>query len=281
MSLSARSNRTIMNIFTSFMLAPMALIATGGFSTAIAGQNIPVIAAASDLQFALEEVAAQFKADTGRKVRLSFGASGELVRQLQHGAPFEMFMSADEGYVQKPADADLTLNGRSGTMYAEGRIVLFAPKGSALKVDAELNDLRAALADGRIQRFQYFARQNVCLYQIISRLLFCRLLCRLDYYTVGRIKDLRTHTFKGTRTFSSIPHHLESYCRKLVTARIGKVAYGTRNRVRAATEATSRAKRETKRPILYFRQATDSGGVGVEILRRELSSRSQTLWLLS
>ena len=38
-------------------------------------------------------------------------------------------------------------------MYAEGRVVLFAPKGSALKVDAELNDLRAALADGRIQRF--------------------------------------------------------------------------------------------------------------------------------
>jgi molybdate transport system substrate-binding protein len=136
-----------------FRLAPTALVVSGGFSTAIAGQNIPVIAAASDLQFALEEVAAQFKADTRRKVRLSFGASGELVRQLQHGAPFEMFMSADEGYVQKLADADLTLNGGSGTMYAEGRIVLFAPKGSALKVDAKLDDLRAALADGRIQRF--------------------------------------------------------------------------------------------------------------------------------
>ena len=131
----------------------MALVATGGFSTTIAAQDIPVIAAAADLQFALEEVAAQFKADTGREVRLSFGASGKLAWQLQNGASFEMFMSADEGFVQKLADAGLTLNGGSGTMYAEGRIVLFAPKGSALKVDSKLNGLRAALADGRIQRF--------------------------------------------------------------------------------------------------------------------------------
>jgi ABC-type molybdate transport system substrate-binding protein len=40
-----------------------------------------------------------------------------------------------------------------GTLYAEGRIVLFAPTGSALKPDAQFSDLRAALADGRIQRF--------------------------------------------------------------------------------------------------------------------------------
>jgi molybdate transport system substrate-binding protein len=142
-----------MNILTLFMLAPMALVANGGFSTTIAAQDVPVIAAAADLQFALKEIAAQFQTDTGREVRLSFGASGELAGQLQRGAPFEMFMSADEGFVQKLADASLTLNGGSGAMYAEGRIVLFAPKGSALKVDAKLDGLRAALANGRIQRF--------------------------------------------------------------------------------------------------------------------------------
>jgi molybdate transport system substrate-binding protein len=79
-----------MNILTLFMLAPMALVASGGFSTTIAAQNIPIIAAAADLQFALKEVAAQFKADTGHEVRLSFGASGKLAWQLQRGAPFEM-----------------------------------------------------------------------------------------------------------------------------------------------------------------------------------------------
>lgn len=111
----------------------------------------PVVAAASDLQFALEEIAAKFRTDTGGDVRLNFGSSGNFTRQLQQGAPFEMFLSADEGFVYQLADAGKTVD--RGVQYAEGRIVLFAPKGSALKVDAKLDDLRAALADGRIQRF--------------------------------------------------------------------------------------------------------------------------------
>jgi molybdate transport system substrate-binding protein len=57
----------------------------------------------------------------------------------------------DEGFVFQLADAGKTLD--RGTLYAEGRIVLFAPMGSALKVDPKLDDLRAALAEGRIQHF--------------------------------------------------------------------------------------------------------------------------------
>jgi molybdate transport system substrate-binding protein len=114
-------------------------------------QPAPAIAAASDLQFALEQVAAKFRADTGKEVRLAFGSSGNFTRQLQQGAPFEMFLSADEGFVFQLADAGKTLD--RGALYAEGRIVLFAPKGSTLRPDADFADLRAALADGRLQRF--------------------------------------------------------------------------------------------------------------------------------
>src|SRR5437762_3145654 len=60
-------------------------------------------------------------------------------------------LSADEGFVFRLADAGKTLD--RGTLYAEGRIVLFAPKGSPLKPDGNFADLRAALQDGRIQRF--------------------------------------------------------------------------------------------------------------------------------
>ena len=126
-------------------------LATVAGTSPLLAQNPPAIAAASDLQFALEEVAAKFLADTNRRVRLIFGSSGNFTTQLLHGAPFEMFMSADEGFVFKLADAGRTLD--RGTLYAEGRIVLFAPKGSALKPDAGFKDLRAALADGRIKRF--------------------------------------------------------------------------------------------------------------------------------
>lgn len=114
-------------------------------------QTAPTVAAASDLKFALEEIADRFKSQTGKEVRLTFGSSGNFTSQLLQGAPFEIFLSADEGFVFQLADADKTAD--RGVLYADGRIVLFAPKGSTLKPDAEFNSLRAALADGRIQRF--------------------------------------------------------------------------------------------------------------------------------
>jgi len=57
-----------------------------GGSAAPAADTVPAIAAASDLKFALEEIAGQFKADTGRDVRLTFGSSGNLARQMEQGA---------------------------------------------------------------------------------------------------------------------------------------------------------------------------------------------------
>jgi molybdate transport system substrate-binding protein len=111
----------------------------------------PVVAAASDLQFALTEIAADFKRDTGREVRLVFGSSGNFRRQIAEGAPFELFLSADEAYVAALAKEARTEDG--GIRYATGRIVLFAAAGSKLRPDAALTDLKAAVADGRVRHF--------------------------------------------------------------------------------------------------------------------------------
>ncbi|HEX2116473.1 MAG TPA: molybdate ABC transporter substrate-binding protein [Alphaproteobacteria bacterium] len=113
-------------------------------------QELPVIAAASDLSFALTNIAAAFKAETGQEVRLTFGSSGNFTRQILQRAPFEMFLSADENFVYQLADGGRTVD--RGELYAIGRIVLFVPHGSPVKADAELADLRAALADGRMKR---------------------------------------------------------------------------------------------------------------------------------
>src|SRR3546814_5718857 len=75
-----------------------------------AADYAPNIAAASSLKFALEEVAARFEADTGRKVALSFGSSGNFHRQIIQGAPFQMFLSADEGFVEQLAGAGKTVD---------------------------------------------------------------------------------------------------------------------------------------------------------------------------
>lgn len=109
----------------------------------------PIVAAASDLKFAITDIAARFEADTGRKVLLNFGSSGNFARQIQQGAPFELFMSADEDFVFKLADAGLTRD--RGDLYAIGRIVLYAPKESKLALDAELKGLQAGW--GEVRKF--------------------------------------------------------------------------------------------------------------------------------
>ena len=121
-----------------------------GLRSALAAEPAP-IAAAADLKFALTEVAQRFTQETGQEVKIAFGSSGTFRTQIENGAPFQMFLSADESFVFKLADRGLTRN--RGTLYAIGRIVLFAPHGSALKVDGELQDLKKAASDGRLKRF--------------------------------------------------------------------------------------------------------------------------------
>jgi molybdate transport system substrate-binding protein len=113
--------------------------------------DVPVVAAASDLQFALVEVARAFTADTKRAVNLTFGSSGNFFRQIRQGAPYQIYLSADEQFVFDLADEGLTLD--RGALYAIGRIVIITPHGSPLKTDGTLADLKAALADGRVRRF--------------------------------------------------------------------------------------------------------------------------------
>jgi len=112
--------------------------------------DAPAIAAAADLKFALVEIAQAFESDTGRTLKLSFGSSGNFTQQIEQGAPFELFLSADESYIFRLAEKGLTAN--RGALYAVGRVVLFAPHGSTLKADGQLADLKSALADGRLKR---------------------------------------------------------------------------------------------------------------------------------
>ncbi|WP_222708394.1 molybdate ABC transporter substrate-binding protein [Alkalisalibacterium limincola] len=116
-----------------------------------AARDVPVVAAASDLQFALEVVAEAFTAETGQQVRLSFGSTGNLARQIRAGAPFEVFLSADEQFV-----LDLHRDGHTldaGRLYAVGRLVIVRSGDSKLIADGSLADLAEALADGRVSRF--------------------------------------------------------------------------------------------------------------------------------
>lgn len=114
-------------------------------------QETVTIAAASDLQFALGDVADVFRRETGGSVDITFGSSGNFYRQIRQGAPFDLYLAADEQFVLDLAEDGLTLD--EGVIYAIGRIVIIAPNGSPLAVDPALDGLRTALAGGRIERF--------------------------------------------------------------------------------------------------------------------------------
>src|SRR5688500_12742831 len=109
----------------ALVITSLLLVSAGAAGRAAGAQKAPIVAAASDLNFALTEIADQFARETGVRVELVFGSSGMLARQVRDGAPFEMFLSADEAFVEELAGGGLTRD--RGTLYAVGRIVLFAP----------------------------------------------------------------------------------------------------------------------------------------------------------
>ena len=87
------------------------------------------VAAAADLQTALPEVAAAFEAATGTHVELVFGSSGNFFAQIQNGAPFDLFLSADSDYPRKLEDSGLVLP-NTRIVYGLGRIALWTPPNS-------------------------------------------------------------------------------------------------------------------------------------------------------
>jgi molybdate transport system substrate-binding protein len=107
-----------------------------------AAQEITV-AAAADLQFAMPDMAAQFQKQTGKSVKVIYGSSGNFFQQIQNGAPFDMFFSANLDYPRKLETAGLIAPG-SFYQYARGRIVLWVMSSSKLDLSAGLTALTSS-----------------------------------------------------------------------------------------------------------------------------------------
>ncbi|MGE0155640.1 MAG: molybdate ABC transporter substrate-binding protein [Geobacter sp.] len=110
----------------------------------------PSIAAASDLKFALDEIAQAFQQKTGHRPRITYGSSGVIASQIRNGAPYQLYLSADEQYVLSLHHDGFTRD--RGSLYGVGRIVLVVPTASRLTLDAGLEGLPAQIAAGRLRR---------------------------------------------------------------------------------------------------------------------------------
>jgi molybdate transport system substrate-binding protein len=94
------------------------------------------VAAAADLKFAMDDLASQFEKQTGTKVSVTYGSSGNFLAQIQNGAPFDLFFSADMDYPGKLEAAGLA---EPGTLceYAIGRIVIWTSADSTADIQRE------------------------------------------------------------------------------------------------------------------------------------------------
>lgn len=134
--------------------------------TAVA-QDTPVIAVASSFAPVMEEIAEQFTAATGHTIRISTGATGTLVSQIERSAPFEMFLSADEEHVFYLRDRGLARD--EGRLYAVGVLVMYLPNTTRLRAAADVaqglqqffqrQDLRVAIANPELAPYGRAARQ--------------------------------------------------------------------------------------------------------------------------
>ena len=118
-----------------------ALFMIVGLSTAPSGQAGELtVAAAADLNFVFKELVGAFETQTGEHVKLTLGSSGNFYAQIQQGAPFDLYFSADIGYPKKLIEEELAVPG-SLYQYATGRIVVWVPKGSTLDVSKGMDVL--------------------------------------------------------------------------------------------------------------------------------------------
>src|SRR6266699_5574725 len=98
------------------------------------------IAAAADLRPVLEEIAAHFQTLSAAHIKTMYGSSGNFYQQIQNGAPFDLFFSANTDYPKKLESAGLTVPG-TYYEYARGKIVLLVPAGSTLDLTPGLSVL--------------------------------------------------------------------------------------------------------------------------------------------
>jgi molybdate transport system substrate-binding protein len=114
-----------------------------GCVAALHGQTPLRIAAAADLEPVLPPILAEFEKATGIHAEATYQASAMLTTQIQNGAPFDVFFSADVSYPKKLIDAGLadaagTPDSSTPIVYAHGTLVLWTRKDSHLTPSLDL-----------------------------------------------------------------------------------------------------------------------------------------------
>jgi molybdate transport system substrate-binding protein len=130
----------------------LALIAAGPWARPAAAQggDVIVVFAAASMKTALDAVNAEWQKETGKKATISYAASSALAKQIEEGAPAQIFISADLDWMNYLARKNLIRPDTRSNLVGN-RIVLISPKDKAKGVDIKPGfDLAGILGDGRL-----------------------------------------------------------------------------------------------------------------------------------
>ena len=119
-----RPQGSLSTVYLKTFVLLLALV-TGACSSDNSGAAVSLtVSAAASLTFAFEEIAPLFERETGIKVVYNFGSSGQLARQIEQGAPVDLFASANLAYIEELEKQGLTLP-QTRTLFARGHLILW------------------------------------------------------------------------------------------------------------------------------------------------------------
>ncbi|HXG93683.1 MAG TPA: molybdate ABC transporter substrate-binding protein [Blastocatellia bacterium] len=133
-----------MKIVLRLFRAALSLIAMLAFTALLALNCSPrkadlLVAAAADLTPAFEELGQKFEQQTGKKITFTFGSTGNLTKQIENGAPFDLFAAANIEYIEQLERQELIVPGTK-QLYARGRITIWTRADSPIQIRS-LEDL--------------------------------------------------------------------------------------------------------------------------------------------
>jgi molybdate transport system substrate-binding protein len=132
------------------LLAATVLTLGAGTARAAAQNRDILVFAAASLKNALDEAAAQWQRESGKKVVISYAASNTLIKQIEQGAPADMFISADLDWMDYGQQKGLIKPDTRSNLLGN-RLVLIAPKDSNISANIQPGfDLAALLKGGRL-----------------------------------------------------------------------------------------------------------------------------------